>query len=89
MKLSESSWSVEVETFGLSPSFLLVIKWDADILNCTTVMVSVLSPRQEVMSPPVRTVSGGVRLPVQFSCDVLQVRLTALVPGDINISTLT
>lgn len=85
--LSGSSWSLEVET---EAEPVLVARWDSDSLSCSpSLMLSVLSPQEERMSVPVSVAAGSVRFPVQVTCDVLQVRLATVVPGDSEVSYIS
>merc|ERR1711973_299771 len=86
-EIPDSSWSLELDT---SPgSSVLAVRWEVETLTCPQVMFSVLGPREEVVSLPVSSVTGSVRLPVQFTCDLLHVRLATLAPGDTELSYIS
>ena len=83
LKLTDSSWSVEVETAPDSRDSVLVASWEGERLRCwDLVMLSVSSPGEEMMSLPVSGVSGGLRVPVRPSCHLLRLRLASLVTGN-------
>ena len=74
---------MKVETAPDSRGSVLVASWEGERLRCRDmVMLSVLSPAEEMMSLPVSGMSGGLRLPVQASCHLLRVRLASLVTGN-------
>ena len=83
MKLTDFSWSVKLETAPDSKGSVLVASWVGERLRCRDlVMLSVLSPVEEMMSLPVSGLTGYVSLPVQDSCHLLRVRLATLVTGN-------
>ena len=82
LKLTDSSWSLKVETAPDSRGSALVASWEGERLACRSlVMLSASSSVEEMMSLPVSGLSGSVRLPGLASCDLLRVRLASLVTG--------
>ena len=73
---------MDVETSSSTNSSVLVARWEGKTSSCySSLMLSVLSTKEERISRPVSGASGTARLTVEFTCEVLEVRLAALVPG--------